>query len=94
MSDPFGLCDTCGWRYPLKDLRKTSYNTLVCPTDFDGAFDLKNHPQNFSAQAKKEKTVKNPRPETNRDRDLIWENANINWEDLDAYWNTVDYGDL
>lgn len=90
----YGLCDTCGWRYPLRDLKRTSYNTLVCPTDYDGRFDLKNHPQNFSAKGGDNETVTPNRPDSNLDRDLVWELSEANWEDIDGNWNNVDYGDL
>jgi hypothetical protein len=42
------ICDECGMRYPYRERRKTSYGTFVCPVDFDGEFDLHNHPQNSS----------------------------------------------
>lgn len=94
IKNAYGLCDTCGWRYPLRELRKTSYNTLVCPTDYDGRFDIKNHPQNFSAKGGDNETVTPTRPDPNNDRDLIWENANVNWENADAFWNAISNGDL
>jgi hypothetical protein len=40
------VCDMCGFAYPYLDRQKTSYGTVVCPTCFDGDYDLKNHPQN------------------------------------------------
>ena len=40
------MCDTCGFVYPHRVMRLNSYGMLVCPQDFDGQFDLKNHPQN------------------------------------------------
>jgi hypothetical protein len=90
----YGLCDVCGWRYPLKVLRKNSYNSLVCPTDYEGRYDAKNHPQNFSAKGGDNDSVKNARPELNNDRDVVWELADGNWEDIAANWNSVSYGDL
>ncbi len=40
------MCDTCGFVYPHRIMRFNSYGMLVCPEDFEGQFDLKNHPQN------------------------------------------------
>lgn len=90
----YGLCDTCGWRYPLSQLRFNSYNLLVCPQDYEGRFDLKNHPQNFSAKGGDNTTIRDPRPDPNIDRDLVWENADVNWEDADAFWNAIANGDV
>ena len=90
----YGLCDVCGWRYPLKDLKRDSQNLSVCPTDWEGRFDLTNHPQNFSARLGENPTVRNPRPDQNIDRDLIWENASGNWEDADAFWQSISNGDI
>ena len=38
------ICDTCGFQYPHRVMRLNSYGLLVCPTDFEGGFDLKNDP--------------------------------------------------
>ena len=43
--NPFGICDTCGFRYRLRELKKDTAGNLVCPTDFDGRFDAIDHPQ-------------------------------------------------
>lgn len=64
-----GICDVCGFRYRLRDLKKTSYGSMVCPTDFD-RYDLKNHPQNKSPNTIDIETLKfptrrSPMPETN-----------------------------
>ena len=40
------MCDTCGFVYPHRIMKMNSYGMLVCPQDFEGQFDLKNHPQN------------------------------------------------
>ena len=39
------VCDVCGFVYPHNVMKLNSYGLLVCPTDFDGAYDEKNHPQ-------------------------------------------------
>jgi len=64
-----GICDVCGFRYRLRDLKKTSYGAMVCPTDFD-RYDLENHPQNKSPNTIDIETLKfptrrSPMPETN-----------------------------
>jgi len=64
-----GICDVCGFRYRLRDLKKTSYGSMVCPNDFD-RYDLENHPQNKSPNTIDIETLKfptrrSPMPETN-----------------------------
>ena len=34
-----GICDICGFAYPHRILKRNSFGLLVCPTDFDGAYD-------------------------------------------------------
>ena len=85
----FGLCDICGFRYRLNQLKKTSYGAMVCPTDYDGAYDLKNHPQNKAPNVKDDESIRNPRPPLNNERNLLWEFATSNWEFLDEEWNFV-----
>jgi|TARA_Y100000033_G_C2728847_1_gene102334 hypothetical protein len=58
----FGICDVCGFRYRLKDLKKNSYGMMVCSMDYDGSYDRKNHPQNKNANVTDDITVKDPRP--------------------------------
>lgn len=83
-------CDVCGWVYPHRELKKNSYGMLVCPTDYDGAFDLKNHPQNKTAKLRDNEFIKDPRPPANTERNQNWEAVNENWEDLtDSYWNSI-----
>ena len=57
-----GLCDICGFRYPLKTLKKNSYGMMVCPMDFEGQYDLKNHPQNRIADVSDNENIKDARP--------------------------------
>ena len=33
------VCDTCGFIYPHRVMKLNSYGMLVCPQDWDGAFD-------------------------------------------------------
>ena len=76
------ICDTCGFQYPHRVLKKNSYGMLVCPTDWEGQFDLKNHPQNRVANTFDD-------PPLNDDRNILWNNANVNWEDETSNWNNV-----
>ena len=86
----FGLCDICGFRYRLNQLKKTSYGAMVCPTDYDGAYDLKNHPQNKAPNTRRQIFIENARPDNNSDRNLDWQNASSNnWENTDKNWNTI-----
>ena len=84
-----GICDICGFAYPHRILKKNSFGLLVCPTDFDGAYDLKNHPQNKTPDVRDDETIKDPRPPLNNDRNLLWESATSNWETTDEEWNFV-----
>ena len=84
-----GICDICGFAYPHRILKRNSIGLLVCPTDFDGAYDLKNHPQNKTPDVRDDETIKDPRPPLNNDRNLLWESATSNWEATDEEWNFV-----
>lgn len=57
-----GICDVCGFRYRLKELKKNTYGMMVCPMDFEGAYDKQNHPQNKSPRVSDDISVKDPRP--------------------------------
>ena len=84
-----GLCDICGFKYPHRILQMNSYGLMVCPTDFEGAFDLKNHPQNKAPNVKDNESIRNPRPPLNNDRNLLWEATTTEWEDTDQNWNMI-----
>ena len=58
-----GECDVCGFEYPLRQLKKNSYGMRVCPSDFEGKYDLKNHPQNKISDVKDDETIRDPRPD-------------------------------
>jgi|TARA_R110000822_G_scaffold1244_2_gene5536 hypothetical protein len=84
------VCDICGFTYSHRNMKMNSYGLLVCPTDYDGAYDLKNHPQNKTASLRDEEFIKNPRPPAYTERNRAWEAVNENWEDLTtSYWNTI-----
>ena len=64
-----GICDICGFRFKLRDLKKNSYGLMVCSTDYE-KYDLKNHPQNkipntIDVETLKFPTRRSPMPETN-----------------------------
>ena len=64
-----GICDVCGFRYRLRDLKKNSYGLMVCSMDDEGKYNIQNHPQNKSARIGNEKVLKypsrrSPMPET------------------------------
>ena len=61
---------------------------LNCPTCFDGAYDLKNHPQNKIPNVRDDITIRNPRPDIGG-RNIVWETANTNWEDEDKRWRSI-----
>ena len=83
------VCDICGFVYPHRVMKMNSYGLLVCPTDYDGAYDLKNHPQNRTANERDDESIRNPRPPLNNDRNVAWEDATNNWENYDTDWNMV-----
>ena len=86
------MCDQCSFVYPHRVMQLNSYSMLVCQECFDGAYDLKNHPQNKAPDVRDNPAIKNPRPDT-YGRNPTWQLANITWND-DAEpnirkWNTV-----
>jgi len=83
------ICDTCGFQYPHRVLNMNSYGMLVCPTDYEGAYDLKNHPQNRTANVRDDESIRNPRPPLNNDRNIIWNDATNTWENYDTDWNMI-----
>jgi len=56
----FGICDVCGFRYKLRDLKKNSYGLMVCSLDFEGKYNKQNHPQNKIAKSLDVETIKVP----------------------------------
>ena len=82
------MCDQCSFVYPHRLMQLNSYGMLNCPTCFDGAYDLKNHPQNKIPDIRDDITIRNPRPDIGG-RNLYWETASKNWEDEDKWWQSV-----
>ena len=74
------MCDQCSFVYPHRVMQLNSYDMLVCQTCFDGAYDLKNNPQNKAPNVRDNPVIKNPRPDT-YGRNLTWQLANITWND-------------
>ena len=85
----YAICDICGFRYKYTQLRKNSYGMLVCPEDWDGAYDMKNHPQNKQPNVRDSEFVKDPRPPQSWGRNLDWNLDQNTWEDSNNDWNTV-----
>ena len=63
----WSVCDRCGFNYKRKQLRKETTNFVVCHSCYDGRFDLKNHPQNYSAKPRRESL---PVPDGRAQQDL------------------------
>lgn len=62
-----GVCDICAFRYKLHTLKFNSYGMRVCDTCWDGAYDLKNHPQNKPPPFRPDPLpVHQPRPDVNQ----------------------------
>jgi len=82
------MCDTCGFVYPHRLMKLNSYGMLVCPQDFDGQYDLKNHPQNKVPDVRENPAIRNPRPDTGG-RQIDWEAATNNWDAEDRGWQAI-----
>ena len=84
------MCDSCGFVYPMRIMKLSSYNTLRCPQCFDGAYDLKNHPQNKPASLREDPSIRNARID-DTGRALTWEQASFTWDDTtqDRLWQTI-----
>ena len=82
------MCDTCGFVYPHRGMKLTSYGMLVCPQDFDGQYDLKNSPLNKVPDVRDDPTIRNPRPDTGG-RQINWEAATNNWDAEDRWWQAI-----
>ena len=85
----YGLCDVCGFRYKLNQLKKNSYGLMVCNNDYDAGYDLKNHPQNKAPNTRREMFIQNARPDPRTDIQSNWESLEENWENNNNNWNMV-----
>ena len=84
-----GECDICGFQYPLNQLRKNSYGMRVCPSDWEGSYDMKNHPQNKPPNVRDSEFIKDPRPPQSWGRNVNWNDDQEDWENSNNDWNTV-----
>ena len=86
------MCDSCSFVYDMRVMKLNSYDMVVCPECFEGNYDLKNHPQNKSADVRDDTIVQNARPDI-FGRNLKWEDANVTWNDVPTpdtrKWGTV-----
>ena len=86
------MCDSCSFVYDMRIMKLNSYDMLICPQCFEGNYDLKNHPQNKSADVRDDTIVPNARPDV-FGRNVTWEAANITWNDVPTpntrKWSTV-----
>ena len=80
------MCDTCGFVYPHRVMKMNSYGMLVCPQDYEGQYDLKNHPQNRVPDVRDNTAIRNPRPDTGG-RYVDWESLSTNWDAANQWWN-------
>jgi hypothetical protein len=83
------ICDICGFQYPHRVMRMNSYGMLVCPEDWEGAYDLKNSPLNKSPNVKDNIAIRNPRGPDTGGRNITWEAATTLWENEATDWNQV-----
>ena len=86
------MCDISGFVYPMRVMRLNSYGLLVGPLDYDGQYDLKNHPQNKSPNVSEKPAIRNARPD-NGGRNLEWQLVDITWDDdsteIGRKWDTI-----
>lgn len=83
----YGICDVCGFRYKRKQLKHNSYGLLVCPTDFEGRYDLKNHPQNSSPNVLDKEFIDDPRTQDASGTQIVWDLNSGVWEEVTDNWN-------
>jgi len=82
------MCDICGWVYPHRLMKENSYGLIICPEDFEGNFDLKNHPQNKIPDVRDNPSIRNPRPDIGG-RNLMWDQTATSWDSTDEYWQLI-----
>jgi hypothetical protein len=58
------ICDRSGFRFPYEQRIIESTGFVVGPTESDGAYDLKSHPQNKSPVIREKMILKDARPDT------------------------------
>lgn len=72
------ICDQCSFEYHSSERNKSSYNTVVCQSCFDGAYDLRNHPQNKPPPVYPDpQAVLDPRPDVDLDPNAAQDDMEI-----------------
>lgn len=56
--EPRGICDICGWEYPLSKLQKNWRGLMVCSKDYE-----ERHPQDLLRPVRESQGIANARPE-------------------------------
>lgn len=56
--DAYGICDRCGFKFRLSELRKTWDNLMVCHKDYEPR-----HPLDFARPILERNNVRDARPE-------------------------------
>ena len=86
------MCDISGFVYPMRVMRLNSYGLLVGPLDYDGQYDLKNHPQNRAPDVREDPAIRNARPDDGG-RNLEWQLSDVTWDDdstqIGRKWDTI-----
>ena len=82
------VCDISGFVYPHRVMRLNSYGMLVGPADFDGQYDLKNHPQNKVPDVRDNPAILNPRPDTTG-RNLTWCQVASTYDSTEKFWQLI-----
>ena len=84
------MCDQCSFVYPHRVMQLNSYDMLVCQTCFDGAYDLKNNPQNKAPNVRDNPVIRNPRPDTGG-RNFEWQQASFDWDESTRvrFWDSI-----
>ena len=64
MTKAYFICDRSGFRFPYEKRIIESTGLVVGPTETDGAYDIKNHPQNKSPVIRDKIVLRDARPDT------------------------------
>ena len=83
------ICDRSGFRFPYEQRIIESTGFVVGPTESDGAYDLKSHPQNKSPRVEERHFIRDARPEGDGGINLQWHQATTQWNNNLKYWNLI-----
>ena len=64
MTKAYFICDRSGFRFPYEKRIIESTGLVVGPTETDGPYDIKNHPQNKSPVIRDKIVLRDARPDT------------------------------